>query len=68
MNLWEIHKKGIYRISKINDSSAVQCLKYGLSVNSIIIMTEILTDCYRLILVDDRLIALPSEICRGIEV
>lgn len=68
MNLYEIHKKGIYQISDLKESVLLQCQKYGIVHYSKITLTDIQTIDYRVVIIDDRLIALPKTVCRGIEI
>ncbi len=68
MNLSQLMKKGYVQIDKIDEEIQKLCLNYGIKKENRLFMTGIYVNGYSIVICDERLLALPQWLCRGISI
>ena len=68
MNLSQLMKKGYIQIDEIDEKITKECSIHGLLEKTRLYATGICANGYHIVLCDDRILALPQWICRGIRI
>lgn len=68
MKLSQLMKKGYVQVEKIDEEITRLCSAYGILKEKRLYMTGISANGYSVVICDERLMALPQWLCRGISV
>ena len=68
MTLTQVRKKGNVRIVHVDDAIKQRCSSFGLCEQCLVHVSAVVCNGYQMIVCDDRLMAVPEWICRGIEI
>ena len=68
MKLSQLMKKGYVQVDQIDKEIQALCSVYGISKKKRLFMTGIHANGYTIVICDERLLALPKWLCRGISI
>ena len=68
MTLYQVRKKGNVRIVRLDEQIKDRCRSFGLYEQTMIYVGLVISNGYHILLCDDRIIAVPHWISRGIEI